>query len=507
MGVFQRQYLKYDTHYKYFSQFLLKFSPLDSFLSHMESRFLSKLLLAPARTRSSDTVSRASRRTAWLLLTAPTAVYALSLWLVWPVPLSLATPALLLITPLVIAVSRRDLISRLSMLRIEFSLLGVMTVLSLLSMINSNDPVRTIRIIYPCLVPLAIFGSFVALGPHLKNRLLFLPRLLVAACLLLSIAPFILSFALPPLQEHLFRGFYRLNGFFENPIQHAIALAVVLPLVTAELAMTNQKLKKIAWAVLWLLLVYTLFRTGSKTPLAVGLIISTALYATLRIRRQHLLRTGLLLCALGAAACLLAMFGLELAERLDPTVGRKMRSIVEGGISNYQSLKSRRLLWNEAMNEGKAHWLIGSGAGEKVLGLSHAHNLVLDYFKGIGIIGALSVACLCLVILLRTAAKWLHVIRCPVTSNEQRILACYVASMIYILCNQLSDCFGPSTIGFLWIVYLSGVLSEDRASRLHATIPTPARANNQVSAKKLGPARRAPIDEVSEAAPPRTSPH
>ena len=33
------------------------------------------------------------------------------------------------------------------------------------------------------------------------------------------------------------------------------------------------------------------------------------------------------------------------------------------------------------------------------------------------------------------------------------------------LCNQLSDCFGPSTIGTLWLIYLPAVMAEPLRQR------------------------------------------
>ena len=110
--------------------------------------------------------------------------------------------------------------------------------------------------------------------------------------------------------------------------------------------------------------------------------------------------------------------------------------------------------------------------------MSHAHNLVLDYFKGIGFFGAVAICLLCLTIFFRAGVKWLRMIWSGSDDTDKRILACYVAAVIYVLCNQMSDCFGPSTIGFLWAVYLVGVLSERRRTvyraMIHMSGPGPA---------------------------------
>ena len=50
---------------------------------------------------------------------------------------------------------------------------------------------------------------------------------------------------------------------------------------------------------------------------------------------------------------------------------------------------ARQVLWDEAIRLGSQHWLVGAGAGVTILGNSHAHNLVLHYFRGIGVFGAM----------------------------------------------------------------------------------------------------------------------
>jgi O-antigen ligase len=102
--------------------------------------------------------------------------------------------------------------------------------------------------------------------------------------------------------------------------------------------------------------------------------------------------------------------------------------------------------------------------------MRHAHNLFLDYFRGIGIFGGLAVILLCGCIVWRTIRKTFDVILAKTVSPlDIRILACFTAATIYVLCNQLSNSFGPATISALWMIYLPAVLSE----------PTKASASGQ----------------------------
>jgi O-antigen ligase len=282
--------------------------------------------------------------------------------------------------------------------------------------------------------------------------------LLTGLCL--SVTPFILSFVLPPLKSYLF-GSYRLKVFFDNSIQYAIALAVIFPIAVAEFTIARRLVAKLAWAAVLIVMAYTLFRTGSKTAMFLTFTVATMLYITISLRSRSLLHTLSLLVGVVLLGGLLWMYSLDVAEALDPKIAEKMRSIVEGGVKNYHSVESRKLLWREAIDQGQQHWLIGTGAGEKVLGIEHAHNLVIDYFKGIGVFGAAAVVVLCLCIFFRTAAKGLAVIAGrAIEDRDKRLLACYVGASVYVVCNQMSDCFGPATIGGLWVVYLSAVLSE-----------------------------------------------
>lgn len=186
------------------------------------------------------------------------------------------------------------------------------------------------------------------------------------------------------------------------------------------------------------------------------------LYTLLAFRSRDFVRIFSVFSGLLLLGVFLKFFGMAIAEMINPVIAEKIQSIVEGGVTNYQSIESRKLLWEEALKQGRQHWIIGSGAGEMVHGMAHSHNLVLDYFKGIGLFGAIGIALLCLAVIARTARKSLSIVRGAGNETDIRILACYFGATIYVATNQLSDCFGPSTIGFLWVNYLTGIFMERR---------------------------------------------
>ncbi|MDF1657006.1 MAG: O-antigen ligase family protein [Verrucomicrobiales bacterium] len=400
-----------------------------------------------------------------LLIQVPLYLYLCSLWLVRPLALgdtfslTLMAPGFLLVALIVLRIPREFFLSKIRLVRFEFFLLLSFVLLSILSLVNSDSPIRSFRIIFPSLLPFAIFAHYVVLAwfaPHLLQRV---PRLLIACAVIFSVIPLGLTILVPPLEPLVF-GSYRMKGFFENPIQHSICLATLMPLITVEFSLAKKFRWKIFWSLLFVVMLYTLFRAGSKSAMGVAFLFSVMLYALLAFRSRNFVKIATVLVGLVLAGIFLKLFGLMIAEMINPIIAEKIRSIIEGGVSNYQSIESRKLLWEEAIRQGKMHWLVGTGAGEKVHGISHSHNLVLDYFKGIGIFGAIGIALLCLSIIGRTGWKALTVVSGRGCEIDIRVLACLIGSTVYVICNQLSDCFGPTTIGFLWVNYLTAVFME-----------------------------------------------
>lgn len=404
-----------------------------------------------------------------LLLILPLAIYLTSLWLVRPLALgdtfslTLAAPGLLLIGLIALRVPRKFSLSKFRLLAFEFALLAGFVLLSILSLVNSDSPIRSFRIIFPSLLPFTIFAHFVILAWYSPGLIRRVPRFLIACAAVFSVIPLFLAIAVPPLEPLIF-GTYRMQGFFENPIQHSICLATLMPLITVEAVLTKKTRNRALWCLLLVVMLYTLFRAGSKSALAVAIVMSMLFATLLAFRTRNFLKIAIVLGLLALFALFLRIYGLMIAEMINPIIAEKIRSIVEGGVSNYQSIESRKLLWEEAIRQGKAHWLVGTGAGEKIYGVSHSHNLVLDYFKGIGIFGAIGIALLCLTIIGRTIVKSISVMSGHGGEIDLRVLACFFGSTVYVFCSQLSDCFGPTTIGFLWVHYLTGVFLDHEKS-------------------------------------------
>jgi O-antigen ligase len=363
--------------------------------------------------------------------------------------------------------------------RVELGLALVLALLSMLSVINSDDPIRILRILFPSALPILLFLQLVALREVSPDTVERLPRVFFAAGVSFACLPLLLTFASGGIHEYFFEGGYRFMGMFDHESQLSVMIAVLVPLAIAEIAIAEKPLMRWVWIVLLILVFYTLVRVGSKTALFITLGYAWLFYIWTHLRIQSYLKNVFLISVVAVVMLFLALYGTSIATAIDPVLGEKVAAVFDDGIENYRTIQSRNELWAEAIRQGQQHWLVGTGAGEMILGLQHAHNLVLDYFRGIGIFGALAIVLLCLRILWRAVDKAFRVLFATnVTSRDLRIFACYASAAVYVTCNQLSNSFGPATISALWMIYLPAVLSEPVLSRsVSRNLPLRLRTN------------------------------
>jgi hypothetical protein len=434
---------------------------------------------------SASSLSRRPLARYWtyLVFVLPLYLFIASCWLLRPtsltgsISLSSLLPAAFVASLLLMKVPRAEFVEMLKRLSVEFTLLAVMIFFCISSLLNSEDLFRAFRIFYPCALPLLLFIQMMAVRGVSPKALAMVPRAFLICGLLFSCLPLLLSFLSGGLHDMLFIG-HRCVGFFENANQHSIMLAALIPLAIGEFVEARGRLAKAGWGLALLLVLYTLVRTGSKTAMFVSLIVCWLFYILINIRTYSPAKRVLLFGGMSLFAICVILFGIQFAEAVDPTFAKKLKMIFADGVTNYYSIESRQLLWKEAIEKGGEHWIVGAGAGEKVMGLSHAHNLVLNYFRGIGLFGAIAVALLCVAILYRCVRKGMTVVVGRSGSGDRRLWSYYVAATVYVICNQLSDSFGPTTIGCLWLIYLPAVLCE-------RAVPRRAPARRAVSPRRV----------------------
>ena len=400
------------------------------------------------------------------MLVVPIYFYIFTAWFIRPlssgnISLAYVAPLAFVSGLLLLNVSRSELLALLLRARFELSLALLMALLSILSVINSDDPIRILRILFPSMLPILLAIQLIALRSVSPKSVERIPRHFLMAGFLFACLPLFLSFFSSGIHNYTFEGNYRYKGFFEHEAQLSVMIAVMVPLIIGEIAISKRLSARWMWIVLLLVTFYTSVRVGSKTALFIAVGYALLFYVIAHARVQSVLKNVLLVSVVLIVAVFLGNYGTEIIAAIDPVTGAKVARIFEEGIENYATIQARSELWREAWEQGTQHWLIGAGAGQPILGSRHAHNLVLDYFRGIGVFGALAVVALCGCILWRTLRKTLDVIFAKtVTPTDIRVLACFSAATIYVLSNQLSNSFGPATISALWMIYLPAVFSE-----------------------------------------------
>jgi O-antigen ligase len=414
----------------------------------------------------------------WLLLALPVYLFIVTAWMIQPlslgnIALAYAIPIYFLVALLFFQVPKSELLTKLWRVRVELGLSLFIGLLSILSIINSSEPFKIFRILFPSILPILLFFQLMALRAVSPETLERLPRIFLVVGIVFSCLPFVLSFASDGLHDYVFHIGYRLRGLFENSNQFSVMVAVLIPLITCEMAVSEKRVSRWLWTGLLILFFYLLARSGSKTTLIITLGYIWIFYVIVHWKFQSLLKNIFVISVIGVLMIGLGSYGIPIATAIataiDPIFGAKVETVFSGGIQNYQTIETRGLLWGEAWRQGKEHWLIGTGAGEsirtQVQVTTHAHNLILDYFRGIGIFGAFAITLLCARILWRAVRKALELSLAHTASRaDMRIFACYASAAVYVLCNQLSNSFGPATISALWLIYLPAVLSEPDAN-------------------------------------------
>jgi O-antigen ligase len=254
---------------------------------------------------------------------------------------------------------------------------------------------------------------------------------------------------------------YRFKGFFENANQASLAVVAFFPLALALVLTAAGTRARVLYSCAILVFLAALI-LGTKTGLGIALF-STALVAVYHSARSGSISRSFVSVTLALLLIVAVVpIGLWVLSWANPISFNKVSTLITGGFWDYQSIHSRNLLWDESIRLGMAHPLVGAGAGSMVLDKSHSHNMVLDYFRGMGIAGA--AAALLLLVVTASRATGLFV---STLANGRRgrsrdtvTVAFYLGALGFLIGNQISDSFSPSTAYAFWIVYIAAYLSN-----------------------------------------------
>jgi hypothetical protein len=320
-------------------------------------------------------------------------------------------------------------------------------VLSLLSMLYADNPIRTMRAVFAQVFGFAIIPAVAAISTRPKG--FEAVDRIVLAMIIMSVA----TSCLVTIGLGDAKFVDRSEGYFKHSNQLGIALSAGLPLVAAKLVAARRHRILLLGCLGAVLL--GLVKSGSKTNFVVGVAgLGTffglySIYLVIRKQSPITVLAGIV------SAPILFETSLVTLQFFNPRAYKLLSLQLSGGEAH--SMISRQRLWSMSIDMGLSHPFIGVGAGQPIGNIApHSHNLFIDYFRTLGVPG---LGLVTIIVLLVTAYLVSAVLR-TLINNDRGAYATEVNVMVlgtsvsvwnYIVANQMSDSFGPSTAPFFWL--------------------------------------------------------
>jgi len=275
---------------------------------------------------------------------------------------------------------------------------------------------------------------------------------LVGTCLLslynyLGGAPTSLTILIP--------GHDRASGLFKNPNQFGMTVVMGVPFAVALYFRRG-------FRVLSVLLTCTIFigllMAASKTNLTLGVLL---LLATMSYLLASHGRLQTLLVVLPLASVTILFGGVPLLELVNPRAAEIITELAVGGNIGENATVAQRIdMWSHSLEEARRSPMFGQGTGQKIDTTaqvhSHSHNMFVDLVRTTGIPGVIGA----LVFVLASCSLAVHTLlrltRLPAQvacelPGYPIVVGSSFAVFSYVVSNQMSDSFGPSTSVFFWL--------------------------------------------------------
>jgi len=325
---------------------------------------------------------------------------------------------------------------------------GLIIVLSLLSMTYADNPIRTGRAVFAQVFGFATIPAVAAISMRPKGSEA-VDRIVTAMIIMSVITSCLVTVGLGGA-----RFADRAEGYFKHSNQLGIALSAGLPLVAARLTVSRKYRILLVGCLVAVLL--GLVKSGSKTNFVVGVVglgIFFGLYSVFLIRRK---KNPISIIVGMVASPVLLLASLRALEHLNPRAYGLLFVQLSGGDAH--SMISRQRLWSMSIDLGIEHPFLGVGAGQWIGDIApHSHNLFIDYFRTLGVPGLALVTVIALLVM----AYLVSAVFCTLFGNDDRsedatevnvmVLGTSVSVWNYLVANQMSDSFGPSTAPFFWL--------------------------------------------------------
>ena len=333
---------------------------------------------------------------------------------------------------------------------------GVLILWSLVGAFHVDVPFRVARPVVSLMTAFALV--MLVVGTATRRRLEMYLSILCFALAATGVVTLVAMME-PSLKAVVFQGKDRAFGFFKNPNQFGIAISCVLPVALGMLYGRRDR------QVIWLLTVATLgmalLATGSKANILVSaVILPSCLLLFSFVTYSGWQRTAMLMVT--AMGCVVAgVIVVLIMSVVNPRALTLIGDVVIEGEATH-SLVSRSALWAESLVRLQESPVIGVGAGQPIAGLSHSHNVVLDYARMLGVPGLVFISAKIVVILAVCASSILLAILTTDARLADRylIIGTALGPIAYIGANFSSDSLGPTTSPFLYSVLFLGLASR-----------------------------------------------
>lgn len=257
----------------------------------------------------------------------------------------------------------------------------------------------------------------------------------------------------------------RMPGLFKHPNQLG-PIAAMTALFMFCGAIAGQGRKRLWSALSMVIAVYAILLSGSKTALVilaamvfVSIILLALLRSDIRAAATEIYRNFVLALAL----VVIAGVALSITNERAYSVLTELTTSEEENVGDYRTVVARNELWEESIDMVKLHPLAGVGAGQLMRDgkTEHSHNVFMDAMRTTGIPGLALTAAFVLGVLWYVfsgyrAAQYLSKdprSRMAVPGARGPLVGSLMSLVLYILTNQMSDSFGPSTIPFFYMFF------------------------------------------------------
>jgi O-antigen ligase len=334
---------------------------------------------------------------------------------------------------------------------------GLLILWSVLSAFGVEHAIRAARPIIA--LASAFFIYVLVIGTVTSDRLRFYLTVLIVALTVTCFVTLVFTFE-PSLRSIVYEeGKDRSRGFFKNENQFGIAISTVIPMAVGMLF--SGRGNRLLWVCCIAILLVGLQLSGSKANLLImALVVPTLLVLFAFVSYEGMKRVGMIALTIGVCVVLVAL-AVFILSILNPRALYILEdAVLEGEATS--SLVARGRLWQQSIMDLNASPLLGVGAGQPVLGLSHSHNLLLEYARTLGAPGLVFMAAKVVVILATCGFTILFAMfyRKAPLGDRRLCIAMMFSPVAYLAANFSSDSLGPTTSPFLYSAFFLGLAAR-----------------------------------------------